>query len=77
MWLEFRRRIRSRVFDCSELTEVGNWVEGPVRSKVVRLEEITDVQYGGVVEKFPDLSGDVGFVTEACVSVWDEDAEEK
>jgi len=48
-----------------------------VRSKVVRLEEITDRQYGGVAEKFSDLSVDVGFVMNACISVWDEDNEEK
>ena len=63
------------VFDFSELAEVGNWVEEPVRSKVVKLEEITDVQYGGVGEKFLDLSGDVDLGTNFCV--WDEDAEEK
>ena len=48
-----------------------------MRSKVVRLEEITDRQYGGVAEKFSDLSVDVGFVMDACISVWDEDDEEK
>ena len=46
-----------------------------MRSKVVKLEEITDVQYGGVAEKFLDLSGDVDLGTNFCV--WDEDAEEK
>ena len=48
-----------------------------MRSKVVRLEEIADVQYGGRAEKFSGLSVDVDFVTNFCVSVCDEDAEEK
>jgi len=56
---------------------VGSWIEGLVRSKVVRLEEITDVQYGGVAEKFSDFAVNVDFVTTSCVSVWDEDAEKK
>ena len=32
--------------------DVGSWCEGPVRSKIVRFEEITDIQYGGLPERF-------------------------
>jgi len=52
---------------------VVNWVDRLVRSKVVKLEKIADVQYGGVAEKCLDLSGDVDLVTGFCV--WDEEAE--
>jgi len=58
-----------------------------VRSKVVRLEEIADVQYGGVVEKFvaengvaekfADLSVEVDFVADSSVSVSDGGDEER
>jgi len=36
------------VFDCSEMAEVGNWREGPMRSKVVRLEDVTDISYSRI-----------------------------
>ena len=37
------------VFDCSELAEVGNWREGPVRSKVVRFKEVMDISYSKIL----------------------------
>jgi len=30
-------------FDCIELDEVGNWCQGPVRSKAVNIKEVKDV----------------------------------
>ena len=29
---------------------MGSWCEGPVKSKVVRFDEATDIQYRGVAE---------------------------
>jgi len=35
--------------DCIELEEVGDWRQGPVRSKVVNIKEVKDVQLEGLL----------------------------
>ena len=37
------------LYDWPELTEVEKWREGPVTSKVVRFEEVTDISYSRVL----------------------------